>query len=139
MAYEIFTKRVTRNNAPAITIGTSGRIGLNKTAAELLSKEAVDHVLLMWDSEHRKIGIRPIRKKDPRAYRVNFSVNKSGAGIAAKAFCDYIGYDYQVSSKKFRAEWNETESAIEIDLNQEEQMRAAPRGFEVHKRGSRSA
>lgn len=139
MPYEIFGKRITRNNPASITIGTTGRLGLSKAAAELLSREAFDHVLLMWDADRKRVAIRPIRKKDSRAYRVNFSASKAGAGIAAKAFCDYIGYDYSAGSRRYPATWNETESAIEIDLTHSQKNRELNQKLELHSRHSRSA
>ena len=87
----------------------------------------------MWDAESQKVAIRPIKKKDARSYRVNFSSKHAGAGIAAKAFCDHIKYNYS-ETRKFAATWSDAESAIEIDLKEEE---VAKQKFEVHKRHSR--
>src|SRR5690348_15937302 len=97
MAYEIFTRKVIRAGLPTLTITKLGRLSLNKTATVMLEKNAVEYVLVLWDKDDRKIAIRPITKKDPRAYSVTYGVKGNGAGFSAKTFCDYINLDYTQS------------------------------------------
>src|SRR5689334_845081 len=104
MPYEIFARQTVRQgNPPTITIAKAGRIGLNKPAALLLKDDTIDQVLLLWDAAAQKIAIRPMRKKDERAMRINFN-KAGGAAIAGKGFCNYIGHDFG-ETKKYLAEW----------------------------------
>ena len=109
MAWEIFTRKVRRSGSPALTLNKLGRISLNKTATAILEKEAVEFVLLLWDAPKRQIGVRPITKKDPRAYRLAYGKKGNGAGFSAKTFMDYVGYDYK-ESRSFPVRWDEGES-----------------------------
>jgi hypothetical protein len=115
MAYEIFTRKVTRMGSPAIAIGRYGRLNINKAFTELLRHKAIERVLLMWDAESRKIGIRQISKKDSRAYELSFDQKNRGSNVSAKTFLDWIGYDYS-QTRSFNVEWNDKEDIFEIAL-----------------------
>ena len=109
MAWEIFTRKVRRSGSPSLTFNKLGRVSLNKTATVTLEKEAVEYVLLLWDASKRQIGIRPISKKDQRAYRLAYGTKGNGAGFSAKTFMDHIGYDYS-ESRNISIRWDEGES-----------------------------
>ena len=111
MNLEVFAKTARRqNNPPTLSIAAkSGRIGLNKASAALLP-EHTENVLLLWDKDEQVIGIRPIKKKDLKAFRITFNQGGGGA-IAAKTFCDFIGIDYS-ETIHLSAEWNEGEGAL---------------------------
>src|ERR1700752_1100262 len=109
MAWEIFSRKVRRSGTPSVTFNKLGRISLNKTATSVLEKDAVEFVLLLWDPSKRQGGIRPITKKDQRAYRLAYGKNGNGAGFSAKTFLDHIGYDY-AESRSTPVRWDEGES-----------------------------
>jgi len=116
MAYEVFTRKIVRTTTPAISISTLGKIALNQTATDILRKNHVEHVLLLWDGENRKIALQPADKTDTRAYHVAFGT-KSGSGFSAKTFCDHIKYDTAVI-RSFAAEWNPKDKMLEISLRE---------------------
>ncbi len=109
MPWEIFERKIRRSGSPGLTLNRLGRISLNKSATAILEREAVEFVLVLWDGSKRQIGIRPITKKDPRAYRLAYGVKGNGAGFSAKTFMDYIGYDYK-ESRSIAIRWDEGES-----------------------------
>ncbi len=115
IAYEVFSRKVSRSGSPMVTITKLGRISLNKTATVRLEKEAVEFILLLWDRESRKIAIRPITKKDPRAYRVSYGQKGNGAGFSAKTFLDFIELDYG-ESRNMPVLWNDQENAYEVEV-----------------------
>ena len=55
MPYEVFARKVVRTGSPAISINTMARIGVNRSATEILRKNGVEYVLLLWDKEELKI------------------------------------------------------------------------------------
>ena len=113
MGYEIFTRKRSRTTTPSISINKTGRIGLNHATTVILQKNAVEFVLILWDAERRHLGIRPVVKKDSRAYGVSY--NKSSSMFSAKTFLEYIGYD-KSETRSLPATWNETENMLEIEI-----------------------
>lgn len=115
MAYEVFTRKTSRVGSPMVTLSILGRISLNKAATRTLEKDATEFVILLWDREARSIGIRPITKKDPRAYRVSYGKKGNGAGFSAKTFLDHIEYSPD-QTRSFPVEWNDQENMFEVQI-----------------------
>ncbi|HEX3560450.1 MAG TPA: hypothetical protein VHU19_14680 [Pyrinomonadaceae bacterium] len=117
MGYEIFTKKTARFGTPAVSLSKEGRIGINSPAAEYFRQNAVEYVLLLWDKEQRKIALRPITKKDSRAYSLGYDKpgKQGGAGFTAKTFFNFIGYESK-ETKSLPASWNEGEGMLEIEI-----------------------
>ena len=119
MAYEVFTRKVVRTGAPAISINQMGRIGLNQSASEILRKNGVEYVLLLWDKDELKMAIKSASKTDARAYRPGFSKKGGGAGFSAKTFFAHIKYETS-QTRSFTAKWNPNEKMFEIELKMDE-------------------
>jgi hypothetical protein len=113
MAYEVFNRTVTRAGGPALSIG-HGRINANAAAVRLLRAAAVRHVLLLWDKDKCRLGIKGTRKEDRNAYAVSFATDNHYGGIRAKSFLRYIGWGTQ--RQTLPAIWNEEEKMLEVDL-----------------------
>lgn len=113
MPYEVFTRKKTRTTTPSVSFSTLARVGLNQAATEIMKKNAVERVLLLWDNDHHRMAVRPITKKDPRAYMLSSA--KSSTMFSAKAFLEYIGYDFS-ETRSFPADWNEEEGLLEIEI-----------------------
>jgi len=80
---------------PTMSFSKLGQIVFNTLAAQQLQKAAIDHVLLMWDTEERKMAIKSTsNKKDSRAYHLRYHESGNGGNFSAKTFLDYIGIDY---------------------------------------------
>ena len=84
----------------------------------MLKANGVERVLLGWDNQHYKVGIRPIAKKDPRAYEVCYGSERNSAYTSAKTFFDWMGYDYQ-EGRVFSIAWNDKEGLYEINIPSE--------------------
>jgi hypothetical protein len=115
MPYEIFTRKIRRMGTPSVTFNKMGRLQFNKAATAKLEKEAVEYVLLLWDAEINKVGLRLISKKDSRAYKVAFGAKGNGAGFSAKTFFDYIGLDY-TETRTVPVEIGEGEILLEFQV-----------------------
>jgi hypothetical protein len=59
--------------------------------------------------------VRPITKKDQRAYTLAYGKKGNGAGFSAKTFMDYIGYDY-LESRQYPAHWDESEAMFVAEV-----------------------
>jgi hypothetical protein len=93
--YEVFSRKAPRMGSPMLSFSKLGQIVLNTLAAQQLQKAAVEHVLLMWDTEERKMALKSTsNKKDARAYRIRYHEQGNGATFSAKTFMDFIGIDY---------------------------------------------
>jgi hypothetical protein len=117
MAFEVFSRKVRRLASPQVTLTTLGRLALNKAATAILEKRVVENVVLLWDADTKRFAIRPINKKDSRAYRVHYGKNGNGAGFSAVTFMDHIGYNYKESSNSFPAEWDEEQGMFLVNLS----------------------
>ena len=79
---------------------------------------------MLWDPTRRHVGIRPVTKKDQRAYRLAYGKKGNGAGFSAKTFMDHIGYDYS-ESRSTPVRWDEGESMFIAEVPME-YLRAKP-------------
>jgi hypothetical protein len=103
---------------PSVTFNKMGRLQFNKAATAKLEKEAVEYVLLLWDAQLNKVGLRLITKKDSRAYKVAFGAKGNGAGFSAKTFFDFIGLDY-TETKTVPVDIGEGEILLEFQIPDE--------------------
>jgi hypothetical protein len=94
MAFEIFSRKTQRSGSPTMGFSKLGTIAFNKSSSDILQKEAVEYVLLLWDATDRRIGVKAISKKDSRAYRIRYMDKGNGATFSAKTFLDHIEADY---------------------------------------------
>ena len=95
MPYSVFTKKVSRVGTPTVSFSKIGQFQFNQAASQILHKETVEHLLLLWDPDTRKVAIKTTsNKKDTRAYRLRFLTQGNGSGFSAKTFLDFIGFDY---------------------------------------------
>jgi hypothetical protein len=122
MSFEIYAKeRQSKSMAPMLSISPLGRCTLNRAAAEMFDKDAVQIILLLWDQETHKIAIRPITKKDPRSFNVRFSRKDkiaTSAAFSGVLFLKHIGYDMS-ETKSYPIQWNAEEAHFEAELPKE--------------------
>lgn len=78
----------------------------------------------MGSNEAPGWALRPITKKDQRAYRLAYGKKGNGAGFSAKTFMDHIGYDYS-ESRSTPVTWDEGESMYIAEIPME-YLRANP-------------
>jgi hypothetical protein len=110
MPIEWFTRKTPRMGSPVLSFSKIGGITFNQTAARVLQKVPIEHILLGWDHTENKIAMKAIVNKDPRAYRIRYNEKGNGASFSAKTFLDHAGIDY--SERK----------AIPIDINPEAEV-----------------
>jgi hypothetical protein len=118
MAYELFDNKAARVGSPALAINANGRISLNADVGDILSSLGAKYAQILWDRETLKLAIRPLTKRDARAFKVTFMKGKRGAALSARSFLNYIHWQ---QSKPFAAavHWNEKEGLLEAVLPRE--------------------
>jgi hypothetical protein len=75
--------------------------------------------LLLWDHERNRLAIKPIAKKDARAYKITYGKTLGGSSFSAKSFFDSIGYSYSSEKRTMPATWNEEEAILEVSIPSE--------------------
>jgi hypothetical protein len=117
MGYEIFARKIRRVGTPIVSFMRTGRIALNKAASEILVKEAVEYVLLMWDASSRKVALKGITKKDPRAYKIHFGGKGNSGGFSAVTFIEHIGLSMD-ETRAYPAVWNDEQNMFEVNIQE---------------------
>lgn len=118
MAWEVYTRQVIRTGEPAVTITKMGRLALNKLASEFFETAKAAHVLLLWDKDAFKCGIKVANSKDIGAYTLTAGANGNGAGFSAVTFLNYLRYDWTVT-RSFNAEWDASASMLVFSVPKE--------------------
>ena len=119
MPYEIFVHKQHRIQSPAVSIHPAGRIYFNQEATSQLQTAGVKRVLVLWDKEHFRLGLKVATKSDKRAYNIAFSHKGSGATITAKQFLKWINYDTSPGTLSIEAAWNDKEKMFEVTIPRE--------------------
>lgn len=95
MAYMIYERKTPRMGNPVLSFSKIGQLAFNQSAARMLQKQNIDVVLLLWDPEERKLGLRSTPDlKDPRGYKLRFNDKGNGCSFSCKTFLDFAGIDY---------------------------------------------
>jgi hypothetical protein len=108
MGFEIFTRKMTRTTDPMVTMMSTGRISLNKTASARLHDKAIDRVVLMWDKDTRRVGIKPFTKRDSRTYKISYSGKGNSAALSTVTFFHFIDYKTD-KTRSYPVNWSDDE------------------------------
>lgn len=123
MAFEIYAKeRQSKSTTPMLSISAKlGRCTLNRAAAEMFDKDAVQTVLLLWDADAYRFAIRPIAKRDPRSFNVRYARDPkdkktiTSAAFSGVLFLKHIGYDIS-ETKSYPIQWVAEQAHFEVQL-----------------------
>jgi hypothetical protein len=121
--WEVFTKQArTVSASPRLAIGKKlGRCALNRAAAIQFDKEGIENVLLLWDQQGLRIGLKGANKKDPRAFPIRISRTNdkeakiTGAAFSGVTFLRHIGYDLS-TTHSYPITWDADETVFEVQL-----------------------
>lgn len=107
---------------------TNNQLTLNKYGSLYL--ESANKVLLGYDTENKKVIIKPLSKDEvmrgdiPETSLYNVSISVSYARITNKAFLstviDEFNLELPKEGLKYQAKWNEKHKSLEIDLKERE-------------------
>jgi len=113
MAFEDFNKQRSIKNISMISIQETGLIGINSHCYTQYFSQ-YEYVILRYDSETNKIGIKPVSAPAPDTYAVHS--NQIGSKqISGKTFLAYYKIPHK-ESKNYPVTWNEELKHVEIQL-----------------------
>ncbi len=114
MAFQPFERKRQRTGEPMLTVTKYGNLMINSTCmAKYFS--GYRYVRLYWDADERKIGVKPMKKKDQHSYSISPSP-KGGVGtFSGTAFFKQFGVNYK-ETKSYPATWNEKEGLVEAKV-----------------------
>jgi hypothetical protein len=114
MPFELFTKKRSHPGEVGVSITKGGNFILNAATIEKHVKDC-KFARVYWDSDHRKIGIMPVKKKDENSYTINISPRGSVGAFSGSAFLRAHGLLHK-ETKSYPAQWNEKEGLLEFTL-----------------------
>ena len=116
MSFEVYDrKRRPVTGTPMVAFTKLGRINFNIVATRELENKKVMAVLLLWDKETRRVGIRPTTNDDVRSYKLHKSGKGNASGFSASTFLEYIGFDPS-QSRSIAASWNDIDSMYVVEV-----------------------
>jgi len=120
MPFEIYNRKIQIKGVPGITFTKSGRMAFNKDATSILKTNAVEYVVLLWDADKNMVGVRPISKKDPRAYTLRYSKRgqSDGCGFSSVTFFNHIGVDVS-KTRTMPTKWVADEGMFVVEIPDE--------------------
>jgi hypothetical protein len=117
MPYELFDSKALRIGSPALTIGARGRVSLNADVGDILTALGAKYAQVLWDSENFRMAVRPLAKRDPKAFKLTFYPDKRrGAVFSLQSFLKHIHWQQKSKSFTVRAAWNEKDGLLEVSL-----------------------
>jgi hypothetical protein len=114
MTFRLFDRKRTHGGPPKVTITKYGMFVVNSTAVEKYLHGA-QYALLYWDDTHEKVGIKPIKTKEQKAYRLNYSPKGNVATLSGTAFLGFAEIPHD-ATQSFDAGWNEEEKLLEFQV-----------------------
>jgi len=86
MAFERFTKTNARGFVPKASIWSRGQIGFNQSAVRKFEFNKYDYVVLFYDVESKRIGIKLANKNEEGVIKISKKLASGGASVSAKEF-----------------------------------------------------
>lgn len=115
MGFQPFERKRQHGGEPAVSITKYGNFILNSTCVKKYFTGA-RYAKLYWDAEERKVGVKPMKKKDQHSYSVNMASRGGVGSFSGIAFFKQFGVDYK-ETKRYPAIWNEKEGLVELKVS----------------------
>jgi hypothetical protein len=116
MTFEKFTKTGGRIGTPKASIWSRGQIGLNRGALERFSLDKYKFVMLFYDKENKKVGIKFTNDTTESNLIKIIHRKNGGLSFSGTAFLHYYGINY-AETKKYDLEYDKTNDLYVFDLN----------------------
>jgi hypothetical protein len=117
MGFERFTQ-AGRAFRPKASIRSTGQIGFSHGCVERYALEKTPYAVLFYDSDARKVGIKPTTEKNEEG-ALRLSVRSGNGSISARSFFDYYSIEYS-KTRSFDVVYDEQIGMLIINLSQPE-------------------
>ena len=115
MTFEEFVpKKAPPAREPMISILKQGSFGINGSAVERYFKDA-EYVVLLYDKEAKRIGIRPIKDATSNSYPLRRAKKGNTVQITGQKFLRHYGIEHP-ETKRYPCEWLEKEKLVVVQL-----------------------
>jgi hypothetical protein len=115
MVWKRFTKTRSRSFVPKVGIWARGQIGFNKGAVEKFKLEDYNYVVLFFDEEERKIGIK--LTNDPKEEGTAKVIKRQNAiSFSANAFLNTYEINHD-KTRKYNVEFDQEDEMFVIQLD----------------------
>lgn len=108
-------KREHCDNPMTISISPYGKFAFNKPASDLLKAKNINSVVLLFDKESKKIGIRAPKNLNEADYKLSNSQHKTYLVFCSQAFLKHISYPLK-RTRSFPVTWNDEAQMYVITL-----------------------
>ena len=115
MPFEKFTL-TGKSYQPKISIRANGQIGFNQGAVEKCNLKNFEFVVLYFDKDAKRIGMRPTNEKEDGVCKIQ--IRDMNGAVGAKSFLDYYSVDYK-KTERYDPTWDDTNKMIVISLMKE--------------------
>jgi len=115
VAYTVYTSvsKGKRDNRPIISLRLNSKIRLNIIATQLLMKDGIERMRVLWDAQKRRIALAAAADDDPHGYKVSVSKKGNQGSIGIRSFAGFIGLKPGATVKVFASYSNKMlEAAI---------------------------
>jgi len=115
MTFEEFVpKKAPPARDPMISILKQGSFGINGSAAARYFKDA-EFVVMLYDKEGKRIGLRPVKEPTPNSYPLRRSKKGNSLQITGQKFLRH----YEIAhpeTKRYPCDWLENENLVVVQL-----------------------
>ena len=105
MGFQEFMRSKKKGHKPTLSIRGNGQIGLNYGAIKRYSLGEYKCLKLYYDTETKRIGLKPILAEDENGFKV--VVRSDNITIGAKSFLDEFDIPYGGKSRKYDVDWDD--------------------------------
>ena len=115
--FEIFERRREHfDTEPGISISEYGKMAFNKPASDFIKTKNWKSVVLLFDKESKKIGIRIPKRFNEAEYKLNYHGDNYFV-FNSPSFIKFIKYPLS-RTRRYSLEWNEKEQMYIVDLSE---------------------
>jgi hypothetical protein len=93
VAYTVYTavSKGKRDDRPIISLRLNSKIRLNMAATQVLTKNGIERVRVLWDAQKRKIALAAAADDDPHGYKLYLGSKGNQGSIGIRSFGVFIG------------------------------------------------
>ena len=114
MAFERFTDTRARGLTPKASIWSRGQVGFNKSAVLKFQINAYNYIVLFYDQDSKRIGIKLTNKEEEGAIKISKKMKSGGASVSAKSFVFHYGINAP-ETRNYNLEIDPDSNLIVID------------------------